>query len=185
MQQLRFHGLGGQGVVLTAHLVGRAAFKSGKWAQSFPFFTTAMRGGMVKAFARIDTAPIHLRCFVYEPDLLVLFSKGLLQDDEVWQGLAREGSVLINSQDNQPPFPQPYSGNIGVLDAEGIARRTLGRPIISTVMAGATVGMLDGVPFECLQEAISESLSGHLVKNNLEAAQEGYQAVKGLQRSVE
>ena len=79
MLESRFHGLGGQGVVLTTHLLGKAATKGGMWAHSFPFFTTAMRGGMVTAYSRIETGPIDERCFIYTPDILILFHENLFE----------------------------------------------------------------------------------------------------------
>jgi pyruvate ferredoxin oxidoreductase gamma subunit len=54
MYEIRFHGRGGQGAVTAANILAVAAFKAGKYSQSFPFFGVERRGAPVMAFTRID-----------------------------------------------------------------------------------------------------------------------------------
>lgn len=184
MLESRFHGLGGQGVVLAAHLLGRAALRDGRWAHSFPFFTTAMRGGMVNAFTRIDEAPIDQRCFVYTPDALILFHEKLLQVDEVVEGVRPRGMILVNTREHRLDPPPGFEGEMFLLDARGIAERALGRPVLSTVMAGAAARALGAVPLEALRAAIVESFAAHLTNANLSAAEQGYHGATKLARSA-
>ena len=177
MQEARIHGLGGQGVVLTAHLVGNAAVRAGRWALSFPFFSTAIRGGLVTAFLRIDEVPVDLRCYVYEPHFLVAFDSSLLDLEEVVAGLPPDARLLVNCREASERRPAGFQGAVFALDADDLAQATLGRPILSTVMAGAMARILGGVPLEHLQKAIEESSTSRLVPGNLKAAEAGYSRV--------
>lgn len=172
--EIRFHGLGGQGVVTTAHLLGLAATKSGLWAHSFPFFSTAQRGGTVRAFTRIADTPIHIKSFIYKPDVLVVFASDLLAVPETLDGWQTGKAILINTFS-----PESLPDLVGLecqwLDAEEIARSVLGRSTISTVMAGAVLSLSNIVPFEYLEQAIEETFARKIAKMNIRAARIGFE----------
>ncbi len=50
MIEIRFHGRGGQGSVTAAEILAKAAFKDGKYVQSFPFFGVERRGSTSNGF---------------------------------------------------------------------------------------------------------------------------------------
>ena len=52
MDEIRFHGRGGQGAVTSAELLARAAINENRFAQAFPSFGPERRGAPVQAFAR-------------------------------------------------------------------------------------------------------------------------------------
>lgn len=172
--EIRFHGLGGQGVVTTAHLLGLAATRGGMWAHSFPFFSTAQRGGTVKAFTRISDRPIHIKSFIYEPDILVVFASELLTVPETLDGWHTGKAILVNTASPQC-LPDPVSLDCQWLDAEKIARSILGRVTISTVMAGAVLRQSNIVPFEYLEQAIEETFDRNIAELNISAARKGFE----------
>ncbi len=184
MLESRFHGLGGQGVVLTTHLLGKAATKGGMWAHSFPFFTTAMRGGMVTAYSRIETGPIDERCFIYTPDILILFHENLLQVDDVVKGIKLNGIIIVSTEKHRLDTPPSFEGDIFLVNAREIAESTLGRPILSTVMAGAFVTVQDLISPDMLYEAIGESFAPKLAAGNLQAAEQGGSTTRIMERST-
>lgn len=183
MLESRFHGLGGQGVVLTTHLLGKAAVIGDLWAHSFPFFTTAMRGGMVTAFSRINSGPIDQRCFIYNPNLLILFHENLLHIDEVVGGIDPHGLILVNTEKQSLDRPDGFKGDIFIVNAREIAERTLGRPILSTVMAGAFVTIQDFISLDNLSEAIEDSFAPDIASGNIQAAKQGNSATKIMAES--
>jgi pyruvate ferredoxin oxidoreductase gamma subunit len=184
MLESRFHGLGGQGVVLTTHLIGKAAVIGDLWAHSFPFFTTAMRGGMVTAFSRINTGPIDQRCFIYSPNILVLFHENLLLIDDVVSGIDPQGLILVNSEKQSLDPPAGFEGEISLVNAREIAESTLGRPILSTVMAGAFASMQDFISLDMLSGAIEDSFAPDIASRNLLAAKQGNSATRIMERST-
>ena len=68
MQEIRIHGRGGQGSVVTAELLAIAAFRSGLFSQVFPYLGGGgeKRGAPVQAFCRIDNDPIKMKCQIKE-----------------------------------------------------------------------------------------------------------------------
>ena len=90
MYEIRLHGLGGDGVVRLSEIIGMAVMESGKWAHSFPFFGTEIRGAAVKAFTRIDDKPITIRSYIYEPDVLILTNDMLLDQPDVTAGIQKK-----------------------------------------------------------------------------------------------
>lgn len=95
--QIRVHGRGGQGVVTLAELLAHAAFDAGLQAQAFPSFGSERMGAPVMSFCRVSRRPIHTRQPVTEPDAVLVCDATLLHSVQVFDGLARHGTVLINS----------------------------------------------------------------------------------------
>jgi len=65
MQEIRFHGRGGQGTVLASISLAKAIFESGYQVQTFPLFGVERRGAPVEAFLRISEKKILVRSNVY------------------------------------------------------------------------------------------------------------------------
>ena len=78
LKQFRFHGRGGQGTVIGAELLAKAAFLEGKWSQAFPFFGAERRGAPVKAFTRISDHEILSRSQIYDPNYVIVLDPQVL-----------------------------------------------------------------------------------------------------------
>ena len=78
MIEVRFHGRGGQGVVVASEVLANAAFREGFEVASFPYFGVERRGAPVTAYARYDRKPIRLRSSIYEPDYVVVLDSSLM-----------------------------------------------------------------------------------------------------------
>jgi pyruvate ferredoxin oxidoreductase gamma subunit len=182
MIQIRLHGLGGQGVVLTSQLLGKAALNSGLWANSLPFFTTAQRGGVVTAFTRISKETIGERCFIYEPDYLVIFHSTLLGNPEIFDGVKPETIILLDGKPERINIPVVAEIPIYWLDASNIARRILNGPYTSTTMAGAILRLFDNISFNDLAAAIGDTFPSRHCDKNILAAKAGYDAIAKFQR---
>jgi 2-oxoacid:acceptor oxidoreductase gamma subunit (pyruvate/2-ketoisovalerate family) len=61
MQEIRFHGRGGQGTVVASILLAKAFFKAGYDVQTFPLFGVERRGAPVEAYLRLDKQKILTR----------------------------------------------------------------------------------------------------------------------------
>ena len=98
MKQIRFYGLGGQGVVTGAKLFAEAVVAQGKYAQSTPAYGHERRGAPVSADVFISDDPINVKCFVFEPDVVVLFTTGVLAHGvDVMKGAKKETSFIVNT----------------------------------------------------------------------------------------
>jgi pyruvate ferredoxin oxidoreductase gamma subunit len=97
MFQIRVHGRGGQGVVTTADLLSVAAFSDGLHAQAFPTFGSERTGAPVVGFCRIDDRPIRTHEPVVSPDAVIIQDATLLHQVDVFDGVAPDGYLLINT----------------------------------------------------------------------------------------
>jgi pyruvate ferredoxin oxidoreductase gamma subunit len=186
MQEIRFHGRGGQGTVLASIALAKAFFKSGYWVQTFPVFGSERRGAPVEAYLRLDKSKILIRSNVYEPDHVVVQDPRLLETVDVLKGLKPGGWILLNS----PSSPGEYlSGEvfarfspfkIAYIDASRIAREqglgSRNQPITNTAMMGAFARMIGAPKLEDLIESIMAEMPAKKAENAV-AAREAYDEV--------
>jgi pyruvate ferredoxin oxidoreductase gamma subunit/2-oxoisovalerate ferredoxin oxidoreductase gamma subunit len=180
MQEIRFHGRGGQGTVLASVILAKAFFKAGYEVQTFPLFGVERRGAPVEAYLRLDDKKILIRSNVYTPDYLVVLDAKLLQTADVTKGLKPGGMILINS----PGIPDPklFSDyRVATVDATQIALRhhlgTRTHPIINTAMIGAFAKIMGMPPADTVAEAIEKEIPVK-TSHNSDAAKEAYNEVR-------
>jgi len=180
MIEIRMHGRGGQGAVIAAKILASALFKEGKYAQSFPSFGVERRGAPVLAFTRFDDKPVRLRSAIYEPDHLIILDATLIKSTNVFSGLKKGGTILVNTSGPISWFNFPEQYSTAAVDAAGIAVKhnigTKSMPIVNTSILGAFARFTGIVGIEAIVEAIREGVP-IMRDKNAEAAMEAYNAV--------
>jgi pyruvate ferredoxin oxidoreductase gamma subunit len=168
------HGRGGQGAVTSAELVAQAAIAEGKYAQAFPAFGPERRGAPVQAFIRISDKQIRIRADVTEPDIVMVLDPGLLNIVKVTAGLKKNGLVVVNAKSREN-VPADIRDNyrLAVIDANRIARETLGAPIVNTTMLGALIKASGIIQLESISEPLQKRF-GKLAGKNLAAMKRAY-----------
>ena len=117
MLEIRIHGRGGQGAVVASKVLAAAFFGEGHFVQAFPAFGVERRGAPVMAFVRIDSAPVRLRCNVYNPEHLIVLDHALTEtvDITAWEAARRPWSTRRSSElsraapasSNSIPYSRP------------------------------------------------------------------------------
>ncbi len=180
MQEIRFHGRGGQGTVVASILLAKAFFKTGTFVQSFPVFGVERRGAPVEAYLRLDTEKILYRCNVTAPDHVVVQDARLLNNIDVTAGLESGGWVLINSPVQPDPLEAFEGYRLAFVDATAIAVKnrlgTATHPIINTAMIGAFARMFENPPLATIAEVIKDELRD-AAEANIRAAHDAYDQV--------
>jgi len=190
MQEIRFHGRGGQGTVVASVVMAKAFFKAGYYVQTFPVFGVERRGAPVEAYLRLNDKKILIRSNLYTPDHVVVQDIKLLQNVDVTRGLRPGGWILFNIPDIQSFESLKNSNNIQVsfsdyrlafVDATKIALEhhlgTRTHPIINTAMIGAFARIMENPPIEAVAEAIETEI--HVkIQQNIEAARHAYHEVQ-------
>ena len=169
MQEIRFHGRGGQGTVLASIALAKAFFQAGLWVQTFPVFGSERRGAPVEAYLRLDTSKIYIRSNVYTPDLVVVQDLRLLQIVDVTKGLKPGGWILLNA----PALPEGierFAGfRLACVDASRIANEHgLGaktQPITNTSMLGAFARLFGMPPLDAVTAAIEHEMPAKIAEN--------------------
>lgn len=99
---IRMSGLGGQGVVTSAHVLAMAASKENKWSISNPFFGAEKRMAPAEAYTRIGIDRIYDRGELVYPDVIVVFHPQVITMQKsytapFYSGLKENGLLIINS----------------------------------------------------------------------------------------
>ena len=71
MNEIKFYGRGGQGVVMASQMLGLGFFKAGLYPQCYSLFGGERRGAPVVSFLRVDREKILLKCDIKQPDELL------------------------------------------------------------------------------------------------------------------
>ncbi len=182
MQEIRFHGRGGQGTVLASVVLAKAFFTDGLYVQTFPVFGVERRGAPVEAYLRLDDKKILIRSNVYKPDHVVVQDVKLLHTLDVSKGLKPGGWILLNMPDFPPDISARFSDyRLAAVDASGIAMHhklgTRTQPIINTAMCGAFARVMGKPSLDALEKAVFQEIPVKQ-KENFEAAKAAYESVK-------
>ncbi|MCW8910434.1 MAG: 2-oxoacid:acceptor oxidoreductase family protein [Gammaproteobacteria bacterium] len=187
--EVRIHGRGGQGVVSAAEMLSVAVFTEGNHAQAIPSFGSERMGAPVQSFVRFSDIDIRTREPVIEPDCLIIQDVTLLSHDSTFAGLKEGGYVLINSThtieelgiaDKLKKIPPEH---LMVVNATGLAREHLGRPIPNAALIGGFSAITGQLKIESIEEAIHKKFAGPVGDGNVAAARAAYNEVlkaKGL-----
>lgn len=178
MIEVRFHGRGGQGVVVASEVLANAAFRLGFEVSAFPFFGVERRGAPVTAYARIDNKPIRIKSSIYWPDYVVVLDSSLLRGVDVLEGLKQGGNVLINYpkgkklENVSPRFRYFVLDATAIASSHGIGSQTA--PIVNTAIMGGFAKMCNVVTLDSILESIRE-LAPAKEEENVAAAKEAYE----------
>jgi 2-oxoacid:acceptor oxidoreductase gamma subunit (pyruvate/2-ketoisovalerate family) len=177
MDEIKFYGRGGQGVVMASQMLGFAFFKAGFYPQCFSVFGGERRGAPVVSFLRVDRQKILLKCGIKQPNEMIYLDDSLVDPREVKSLLQPGGKILINTRRPQSEFKELKSFTLGLVDARAVSERQgLGRTI-NTAMLGA-YGRFSGKPaLEILLASIAEMVPAKK-KANLEAARQAYEQLE-------
>lgn len=180
MKEIRIHGRGGQGSVVTAELLAMAAFQDGKFSQAFPYLGGGgeRRGAPVQSFVRISNQAIRIRSKIYEPDYIIIKDPNLAEVVDVASGLKENGLILVNSE--KPADELGFSSDLKVISipATKIALETLNLPIMNTAIVGAFAAITGEFSIEAIKDAISQKFSKSLAEKNILAAERAYEYAK-------
>ena len=185
MFQVRIHGRGGQGVVTAAELLSVAAFQEGRWAQAFPSFGSERMGAPVMAFCRIDDREIRSREPVSQPDALIIQDPTLLNQVNVFEGLAKDGYVLINTSRPLEELGiaeflgRLPAGHVRTVPATELAVKHIGRPAPNTVLLAGMCAVTGKLKLASVESAISQKFRAKVAESNIAAAREAYAHVSG------
>ena len=171
--EVRFSGYGGQGIILSAVILGRAAaLYDNKYAVQTQVYGPEARGGASMGQVVIDNAPIRYP-EVVDPDIYVIMSQ---QGFEKYGSRAGKDAVMLLDTDlvRSRPISRYYE-----IPATTEAKETLGKEIVANiVMIGAVAGLgVLPIDRELFETVIREGMAAERVEANLRAFAIGQAAV--------
>jgi len=180
MKQLKFYGLGGQGVVTATKALSIAvSIHEGKYAITVPAYGHERRGAPVYSDVIMDDEPVKVNCFVYEPDVVVVMDAWIdSKNVDVAKG-KRGDTVLILNTDKDESVKR-YSDKHGFkdiyhTDATKIALENIGVGIPNASILGA-LAKAGFVSIEAIEKALIDFFGEKAGEKNAKAARDAFNA---------
>jgi pyruvate ferredoxin oxidoreductase gamma subunit len=161
-------GLGGQGVVTSAHVLATAASYDGRHAISNPFFGAEKRMAPAESYVRIAGERIYDRGELVYPDVIMVFhpqviTMGKCYTMPFYSGIKAGGLVIINSDSPLPllkadlDFLESQNVPIFYIAATTLAVEIAGTELASNMgMLGALMGATKLVTMDSMEAAIKD-----------------------------
>jgi len=168
--EVRFSGFGGQGIILSVVILGRAAaLYDGKHAVQTQVYGPEARGGASMSQVIIDDEPI-LFPEVTRPDIYVIMSQ---QGFDKYGKAASGNAVMVI--DSGLVHSLPACSCYGI-PATAEAKTKLGRDIVANiVMLGALVAITGVVSREAIEKAVLDSVPKGTETLNIKALKRGFE----------
>ena len=177
MNEIKFYGRGGQGVVTASQMLGYGFFKAGMYPQCYSLFGGERRGAPVVSFLRVDTDKILLKCDIKHPNEMIYVDESLVNPEEIRSLLAPGGGILISTSRPIEAFDFLSDFNLGLLNAREIAEGLGLGHIINTTILGGYSRFTGRISMDHIHEAIRE-MAPAKIDANLEAARQGFDKLK-------
>ena len=171
--EIRVGGLGGQGVILNASIIGKAAsIYEGKHATLIQAFGPEARGSACSAQVTVSTEPIGYP-YVKNPDVLVLMSQDAYNQ---FAPTLKPGGLLLYEEelvsiDNRLPKGTRAIGIPATRFAEELGRRL----VLNIVMVGFFAGVTGLLSYESVEKAVKDSVPKGTEDLNMRALKKGFE----------
>ncbi len=172
LTEIRVAGFGGQGVILSAIVLGKAAsIYQGEFATMTQNFGPEARGGACSAQLMISDQPV-LYPYVTQPDVLVVMSQ------EAYTKFApelKDGGTLLIERDLVRVSEMPAQTRIYSIPATRIAEELGKRMVLNIVMVGFFAAVTQLLEADAVRKAIADSVPSSFRELNLKAFDKGYE----------
>jgi len=174
--EIRISGFGGQGVILAAYIIGKAAaVVEGRHATLNQAFGPEARGSACSAQLILSDEPITFP-YVRGTDVLVSMSQEAYR---IFVPEVKDGGTVLIDDSLVTPEPDSSLKTVGApasRTAEEIGKRIMGNMVMVGLFAGAT-GLITA---EAAREAIRTSVPSGTEDINLKAFEKGFEMGSGV-----
>ena len=172
LTEIRLAGFGGQGVILSAIVLGKAAsIFQGAFATMTQNFGPEARGGACSAQLIVSDSPV-LYPYVAKPDILVVMSQ------EAFNRFAPElknGGTLIIEHDLVRVTNLPEDVKVFSIPATRIAEELGKRMVLNSVMVGFFTAVTNLLEADAVRKAVADSVPSSFQELNLKAFDRGFE----------
>jgi 2-oxoglutarate ferredoxin oxidoreductase subunit gamma len=170
LTEIRLAGFGGQGVILSAIVLGKAAsIFQGAYATMTQNFGPEARGGACSAQLIVSDSPI-LYPYVAQPDILVVLSQ------EAYVRFApelKDGGIMIVEQDMVRVSDLHKEIKVYSIPATRIAEELGKRMVLNSVMVGFFTAITNLLDPDAVRKAVADSVPPSFRDLNLKAFERG------------
>ena len=171
LTEIRIGGYGGQGVILAAAVIGKAAaIFQGGYATMTQAFGPEARGGSSSAQVILSGEPI-LYPYVAHPDILVVMSQ---ESYTRFSPQLKPGGILITEQELVNIDHAPAGIRMYGVPATRLAEELGRKVVLNIVMVGFFAAVTDMLDPDSLRQAVADSVPPAMQKLNLQAFDKGF-----------
>jgi 2-oxoglutarate ferredoxin oxidoreductase subunit gamma len=172
LTEIRIGGFGGQGVILAAAVIGKAAaIFQGGYATMTQSFGPEARGGSSSAQVILSTEPI-LYPYVAHPDVLVVMSQAAYT---TFTPQLKPGGILITEQEMVRVDKYPNGVRAYGVPATRLAEELGRKVVLNIVMVGFFGAVTNLLEPDALRKAVADSVPPAMQKLNLQAFDKGFE----------
>jgi 2-oxoglutarate ferredoxin oxidoreductase subunit gamma len=170
--EIRIAGFGGQGVILSAIILGKAAsiYENG-FATMTQNFGPEARGGACSAQLVVSDSPV-LYPYTTQPDIMVIMSQ------EAYNRFAHElkpQGLLIIEEDLVRVSDLKGDPRVYAIPATRFAEELGKRMVLNSVMVGFFTAVTKLLSSDAVRKAVADSVPSSLRELNLKAFDKGYE----------
>jgi 2-oxoglutarate ferredoxin oxidoreductase subunit gamma len=172
LTEIRVAGFGGQGVILSAIVLGKAAsiYDNG-FATMTQNFGPEARGGACSAQLILSDKPV-LYPYVTQPDIMVVMSQ------EAYNRFApelKEGGLLIVEEDLVRVSNLNHDKKVYSIPATRIAEELGKRMVLNSVMVGFFTAVTKLLSADAVRKSVADSVPPSFRELNLKAFERGFE----------
>jgi len=174
---MRISGLGGQGVVTSAHILGSCMDNAGKYASLVPFFGSEKRMAPVEAYVRASSEPIYEVGEVVYPDIILIYHSQVVTHGKsytmpFYTGLKKNALIIINTdvdilEEEDMEVLRNLNAKVVQFNATELALKIAGTELATNM---AMMGMLLGLTQLCTTEHIEAAVRERFLGNSFVAS---------------
>jgi 2-oxoglutarate ferredoxin oxidoreductase subunit gamma len=167
--EIRIGGSGGQGVVLAAQILGKAAILDGKNALQTQAYGAEARGSLAKSEVIISDDKIGFPA-VRKSDILVAMNQQAL--DKLLKDLKETGTLILDTS-NVTAIPETKA-KVYKIPITETTKKTFGEAMFANMlMLGALVKITRLVTVQSMEKAIKENVPKKTIETNIKAFRKG------------
>ena len=171
LSEIRIAGFGGQGVILAAAVIGKAAaIFQGGYATMTQAFGPEARGGSSSAQVILSSEPI-LYPYVTQPDILVVMSQ---ESYARFSPQLKPGGILIAEQELVHIDKMPTGIRVFGVPATRLAEELGRKMVLNIVMVGFFGAVTNLLERDALRQAVADSVPPASQELNLRAFDKGF-----------
>ena len=172
-EEIRVSGFGGQGVILTAYIIGKAVtLFANRYATMTQAFGPEARGSACSAQVLVDDRPLRYP-YLTKTNILIALSQ------EAYTKFVPElapGGLLIYEEDLVQAGQPPQGARVFAIPATRIAEEKIGKSLFTNIVVIGFFGAVSGtVEPAALRSAVEASVPKGTEALNLKAFDAGYE----------
>lgn len=177
-KQLRFSGVGGQGVLLAGEILAEAKIESGGYGIKAASYTSQVRGGPTKVDILLDEEPI-LYPYATEGNIDFMLSTAQMGFDLFKSGIKDGGIIVIDSNLVKASEQDREKYKIIEIPIISIAKNEVGNVVTQSVVAlGVSVELSGCMDRELVFSVMQKKVPSKVLELNKKAFEVGVEYAK-------